>query len=220
MKRIVWGILAILLAPVVAMTANCESFLDDVKEWNETRIWQIKDGDGITDLEKLVRDAERKYQSQVEECDDETRGNILTTLEEVKKTLVFKKELMTMPNRMLDGCEFTVSEYDDRLTYEYDWQKPKKDYQHLAIFVEIVNKGNRRVEINPVGFKIKDKEGRMYSAQSSRMEPRLPSTKLEAGDRVSGWITYEIPWNVYKEDLRIKVEHGYDSSYGWMPVWE
>lgn len=175
---------------------------------------QIKDALGALDDAQRTADMELMHQESVLE-------KLTKEIQKIKELYAETKiERETPANVFGDGVEFSVTDFEDDIKADYDWQQPKSGFQYLSIFVEVANKGRKTPYVASSYFVVKDEKGQMFSRCVSRTEPDLKSMTLEPGDRVSGWITYEIPWNDYKESLRIKFDGGRFGSSRWVPVWQ
>lgn len=134
--------------------------------------------------------------------------------------LIRKTELETPPNVFAGGVEFSVTAYEDNIKVKYDFQEPKPGFQFLALQVEVANKSRATVGIYSSNFVLKNEKGQIFKPTSDRVEPDFPgSMDVEPGERLSGWITYEIPADNYKEKMRIKYDGGKKSSR-WVQAWE
>jgi hypothetical protein len=72
---------------------------------------------------------------------------------------------------------------------------PKPGNVRLGVKVAIEGRTEREVPVNPFYARLSDRQrdGYAYAATFGGCEPDLKSARVEKGNRISGWITFEIP---------------------------
>ena len=73
--------------------------------------------------------------------------------------------------------------------------QPKPGNLRLGVKVSIEGRTEREVPVNPFYARLTDRQrdGYAYAATFGGCMPDLKSARVDKGDRVSGWITFEIP---------------------------
>jgi hypothetical protein len=72
---------------------------------------------------------------------------------------------------------------------------PKPGNVRLGVRLTIEGRTEREVPVNPFYARLVDRErdGYAYAATFGGCEPDLKSARVKKGDRMSGWVTFEIP---------------------------
>ena len=68
----------------------------------------------------------------------------------------------------------------------------------------IINTHKEEFDVNSFYFKIKDKSGGVYNSGMTSRKPSLKAGKVEPGDKVRGWLSFEVPENAV--ELRIQYD--------------
>jgi hypothetical protein len=73
--------------------------------------------------------------------------------------------------------------------------RPRPGHVRLGVLIEIEGLGAREVPVNPFYARLVDAErdGYAYAATFGGCEPDLKSSRIGKGEKMSGWITFEIP---------------------------
>jgi hypothetical protein len=73
--------------------------------------------------------------------------------------------------------------------------KARPGHLRIGARVEIEAHGDREVPVNPFYARVVDaqRDGYAYTATFGGCEPDLKSSRIGKGERMSGWITFEIP---------------------------
>ncbi len=73
--------------------------------------------------------------------------------------------------------------------------QPRAGHVRLGVRIEIAARGEREVRVNPFYARLTDAErdGYAYVATFGGCEPDLKSSRIGKGERMAGWITFEIP---------------------------
>lgn len=246
MKRLAWlvVVLSVLSPPVSAATLEVElinkaqGFLSDSFSAGELSDLALKESlEGILECttavkaagieskrktailgvlniaEKLFKEerALRQLKTQAE-LGDERAASALKAAEKEKK------DLARSPNLTESGIQVRISEYSERPEYQHPSQMPAKGLMHIGLLVEVENGSPNSISVNPMYFQIKDEEGVVYPAvRSYRFSPALQPSEVTPGDKVKGWLTYEVSSRADIEAMRLMYVAGRDKT-GWIPV--
>jgi hypothetical protein len=73
--------------------------------------------------------------------------------------------------------------------------RPRAGHVRLGVRIEIEALGEREVPVNPFYARLVDAkhDGYAYTATFGGCEPDLKSSRIGKGERMAGWITFEIP---------------------------
>ena len=103
-----------------------------------------------------------------------------------------------------------VTGIKDGVKHTNEFVSPRANTRFVAVEILIDNTENDEYFVcNENYFPVKDIEGYQYECSlHNAIEPSLASDDIDSGDLSRGWITYEIPYNVSVENLRIRYEFG------------
>lgn len=94
-----------------------------------------------------------------------------------------------------DNQYFTVKEV--QIWPGDDFIKADEGNQFVSMLVEVEGIDPEGSSYNPFFFSVKDSDGFEYNFSAFGSEPMLQSgNDLAAGDKVSGWVTFEMPTSV------------------------
>jgi hypothetical protein len=67
--------------------------------------------------------------------------------------------------------------------------------ENLTLGVELLIEGTRErdVPVSPFHAKLQDAEGNSYAATLAGCRPILPSVRVAKGEKVEGWVSFELP---------------------------
>lgn len=92
-----------------------------------------------------------------------------------------------------DQVAVTVNSYNPTYTDPNEFITPDPGFHFEVVEVTIENKQAADTwSYNPFDFEIADSEGFRYEASFSSLEPELPSGELRPGDKVRGFITFQV----------------------------
>lgn len=91
-----------------------------------------------------------------------------------------------------NGYTLTVQEVQDPVPPQ-QYLKPKEGSRWVAYDVSITNTGTAPLDYNPFYADLKTADNREHNPGIGAAEPSLKSGKLQPGETVRGWITFEIP---------------------------
>jgi hypothetical protein len=98
--------------------------------------------------------------------------------------------------------------------------EPSKGTKFVSIQIVADNsKGTEEWDIEPAALKLKDVDGNVYEVElfTSVAEPTLKSGVIDAGDRVRGWVTFQVGVSIDVSSLRLRYE-GTLSKSGWITL--
>jgi hypothetical protein len=79
---------------------------------------------------------------------------------------------------------------------------PKRGAAKVGLEVSLQGSSDREVPVNVFYATLYDARGDSYSATLAGCEPALPSLRLTRGQSARGFVTFEIPKNADKLELR------------------
>jgi hypothetical protein len=71
--------------------------------------------------------------------------------------------------------------------------QPKPENLTLGIQIAIEGTRDRDVPVSPFHAKLEDADGKTYNATLAGCRPILPSVRVAKGERVEGWVSFELP---------------------------
>jgi hypothetical protein len=101
---------------------------------------------------------------------------------------------------VMPGVGDTASAADYQITLKSvrecrveSYLRPKAE--NLTLGVELVIEGtrDRDVPVSPFHAKLQDAEGNSYAATLAGCRPILPSVRVAKGEKVEGWVSFELP---------------------------
>ena len=94
-----------------------------------------------------------------------------------------------------------------------EYTKPDEGNKFVSVQIVVDNtKGEDEWDVKPDKFILKDAEGNVYETESSIAglvkitQPTLKSGKVDGGDLVRGWITFQVGTAVNVKSLRLRYE--------------
>jgi hypothetical protein len=103
-----------------------------------------------------------------------------------------------------------------------EFNGPDKGNKFLSIQIIVDNtKGREEWEVEPRNFKLKDAEGNVYEIESLSevAQPTLKSGKVDAGDLVKGWITFQVGEGVNIKTMKLRHEDSVLSETAAKSAW-
>jgi len=71
--------------------------------------------------------------------------------------------------------------------------RPKAENQMLGVELLIEGTRDRDVAVSPFHAKLQDADGNSYAATLAGCRPILPSVRVAKGEKVEGWVSFELP---------------------------
>lgn len=78
---------------------------------------------------------------------------------------------------------------------------PRPGNIKLGVSVAIENSSPQVLPVNPFYARLSDAKGSVYYFTLAGCEPILDSTRLDPGEKVEGWLTFEVPVALRKVEL-------------------
>jgi hypothetical protein len=110
----------------------------------------------------------------------------------------------------LNGVALTVASFKPNFTNPNEFITPSSGKKFVVIEVLYENTGSDKVSYNPYDWKVSDASGFKYDESFTGEEPALHSGDLNRGEKVRGFITFEVPTN--GTGLTVKVSVGDDTA--------
>jgi hypothetical protein len=100
----------------------------------------------------------------------------------------------------LPGVGDTASSTDYQITLKSvrecrveAYLRPKAENVTLGVELAIEGTRDRDVPVSPFHAKLQDADGNSYAATLAGCRPILPSVRVAKGEKVEGWVSFELP---------------------------
>jgi uncharacterized protein DUF4352 len=100
----------------------------------------------------------------------------------------------------LPGVGDTASAADYQITLKTvreckieSYLQPRAENVTLGVELAIEGTRERDVPVSPFHAKLEDADGKTYAATLAGCRPILPSVRVAKGERVEGWVSFELP---------------------------
>ena len=97
---------------------------------------------------------------------------------------------------------------------------PRSGHVFVALDVSLFNRDvDVGITVASRSFSIRDKDGRKFDSSFHSPEPRFPGGTVAKGERVRGWITFEVPVNIERPTLYYEV-NTFKGHYVRVKLWQ
>lgn len=106
----------------------------------------------------------------------------------------------------LNGVNLTVATIQKNFVPDNQFERPKTGNSFIAVELIYQSTGSDKVSYNPFDWTVKDSSGAEYKTAYVSKEPQLHSGDLtKSGDKVRGWIVFELPTSASGFTLSAKI---------------
>jgi len=119
------------------------------------------------------------------------------------------------------GAIIKVTDLKKDIKLDNSLIKPKDGFIFIGVQVIIDNtNGKTAIKSNSMYFILKDTDGTRFNSSIFKIiEPHLVASDIDAGDKIKGWIGFEIQKNTNIDKLQIRYESFSDKS-DWINITE
>ncbi len=95
------------------------------------------------------------------------------------------------------GCSLSAVAREDSVPHEmvgnYAIEHMKDGYKIVAVEIIVGNISNDLLRVNPLDAVLVDSDGFVYEVVLAGRDGQIATTRLSAGEKVRGWVSFEIP---------------------------
>lgn len=125
---------------------------------------------------------------KVGDTSSNTTSSTNTTVTPASQTFYLNEQIK------LDDKVLTVASVSDYKSGN-QFLQPKSGNKHVVVDISLENQGTELININPYDFKLQDSSNYSYQFAFSDKEPTINAEPIQAGRKVRGFVTFEVPTN-------------------------
>lgn len=103
-----------------------------------------------------------------------------------------------------DGYSLTAESVEDPTT-PGTLYTPEEGKKLLAVQIVVGNESDKVISVNPLNTFLVDTDGYVYTAELGGRDGQINTTDLSPGERVRGWVAFEVPEGATPESVRYRI---------------